>query len=154
MPEKTGTFIVTQVDPDQAVLADVSDRQVHTIDSNPDLAVEEVIEATIATKPPLDVVWTVEAIHERRTIEVTRSDERPTKASRDVAADLETGELHTRERSDYGEIHVLRVPQADLDAAVEDVVTDQETVARAARLGIRRVEVRAADGVLAVRYLP
>lgn len=154
MPAKTGTFVVTQADEDQVVLAAVADRQVHTVDSNPGLALEDVIEATIETEPPLDVVWTVESIADRRQIEVTESRERPTTASREIAADLEVGELDTRERTDRGEIHVLRVPEETLNAAVRDVLGDRETVIRAARMGVRRVEVRAADGVLAVRYLP
>lgn len=154
MAAKTGTFVVTDVDDESAVLADVEDRQVHPLESHPDLAPAEVLEATIAPKPPMEVVWTIESIEDRRQIEVVESDERPTKASRDVAADLETGAIDRRERTDYGEIHVLRVPASDLEDAVTDVVEDLETVARAARLGVRRVEVRAADGVLAVRYLP
>lgn len=154
MPAKTGTFVVTQADEDQVVLSDVTDRQVHTVDSNPDLAVEDVLEATIATNPPMDVVWHFEAIEERRQIEVTVSDERPTKASREIAESLEEGDINTRERSDYGEIHVLSVPEDRLDEAVADVAEDRETVIRAARMGIRRVEIRAADGVLSVRYLP
>lgn len=154
MPEKTGTFLVTQVDAEEAVLSDVADRQVHTLESHPDLTVEEVLEATIATEPPLDVLWRIEEIHERREIEVTVSEERPTKASREIAADLESGDLHTRERMDYGEIHVLRVPAEEMEAAVEDVATDRETVARAARLDSRRVEIRSRGEVLAVRYLP
>ena len=89
-----------------------------------------------------------------RQIEVTVSDERPTKASREIAESLAEGDLHTRERSDYGEIHVLSVPADHLEDAVTDVAEDRETVIRAARMGIRRVEVRAADGVLSVRYLP
>lgn len=154
MAEKTGTFIVTAVDEETAVLSDVTDRQVHTLDSHPDLAVEEVLDATITSKPPMDVVWTLETVEDRREIEVSASQERPTKASREIAEDLEPGDLHRRERTDEGEIHVLRVPDAELETAVEDVVSDRETVSRAARLGVRRVEVRAADGVVSVRYLP
>lgn len=154
MPEKTGTFVITQVDEEQVVLSDVEDRQVHTVDSNPDLAVEDVLEATITPNPPMDVVWSFGSIAERRQIEVARSEERPTKASREIAANLEVGDLHTRERSDHGEIHVLRVPEETLEDAAEDVVEDRETVIRAARMDVRRVEIRAADEVLSVRYLP
>lgn len=154
MAEKTGTFIVTAVDEETAVLSDVDDRQVHTLESHPDLAVEEVLEATITSKPPMDVEWTLETVEDRREIEVSASQERPTKASLEIAEGLEQGDLHRRKRTDEGEIHVLRVPEAELEAAVEDVVSDRETVSRAARLGVRRVEVRAADGVVAVRYLP
>lgn len=154
MPAKTGTFIVTEADPDQVVLSDVEDRQIHTVDSNPGLAVEDVLEATIESVPPMDVIWRFEDIHERREIEVTVSGERPTKRSREIAADLSEGDLHTRERTDYGEIHVLTVPEDDLEAAVEDVAEDRETVARAARIGIRRVEIRSSENVLSVRYLP
>ena len=154
MPEKHGTFVVTQVDADSAVLRDVADGQVHTMAGNPGLAVEEVLEATIATDPPMDVVWRFESIEDRRRIEVTASDERPTKASRDIAAGMAVGDLDRRERTDYGEIHVLTVPPGETQAAVADIQDDLATVTRAARLGIRRVEIRAEKGIVSVRYLP
>ena len=154
MADKQGTFLVTEVDGDRAVLSDVTDGQIHPVEGHPDLEPEEVLEATLATEPPLDVVWRVDSLHERRRIEVTVADERPTRTSREIAESLAVGDLDRRERADYGEIHVLRVPAEETHAAAEDVAADIQTVSRAARLGVRRVEIRAADGVLSVRYLP
>ncbi len=154
MPEKRGTFVVTQVDEDSAVLTDVADAQVHTMDTNPELAVKEVLDANIATKPPLDVVWQFESIDDRRRIEVSVSEERPTKASREIAEGMTVGNLDRRERTDYGEIHVLKVPPGETETAVADIEADVATVTRAARLGIRRVEIRSAAGIVSVRYLP
>jgi hypothetical protein len=60
-----------------------------------------------------------------------------------------------RERAGTGELHVLTVPEERTGAAVEDVLADREaTLSRAARLGVARVEVRSAPGVVVVRYLP
>lgn len=154
MPETQGTFVVTGSDEDSAVLRDVVDGQVHTMATNPGLAVAEVLEATIATEPPMDVRWRFESIDNRRRIEVTASDERPTKASREIAEGMAVGDLDRRERTDYGEIHVLKVPPGETEAAVADIEADLATVSRAARLGIRRVEIRADEGIVSVRYLP
>jgi ABC-type uncharacterized transport system YnjBCD substrate-binding protein len=66
----------------------------------------------------------------------------------------ELADLTRREREGVGELHVLTVPEDSTDDAVEDVLADQATVERAARLGVDRAEVRADDGVVSVRYLP
>ena len=57
-------------------------------------------------------------------------------------------------RAGEGELHVLTVPEDGTTDAVADVLDDEETLARAARLGVRRVEVRGESGVVSVRYLP
>lgn len=149
-----GTFVVTHVDEGTAVLQDVHSGGVHTLAENPDLDVYEVLEATLAVQPPMEVVWTVAEIHDRRTIDVEHSPERPTQQARELAADQEVGELTTRERAGEGELHVISVPPERTEQAAADVVEDEATLTRAARLGVGRVEVRAADGVLSVRYLP
>ena len=59
-----------------------------------------------------------------------------------------------RERAGTGELHVLTVPDGETEAAVADVLEDEATLARAARLGVERVEVRSEPGVVSVRYLP
>jgi hypothetical protein len=41
-----------------------------------------------------------------------------------------------------------------VEEAVEDVRIDDQTVARAARIGIERVEIRSGEDFLSVRYLP
>lgn len=154
MSEKTGTFVVTHVDAESAVLTDVADAHVHTLSAHPDLSSGEVLEATIRAEPPMEVTWEVIAVHDRRTIPVERSSERPTKLARDLAGDQPVGEVTRREREGEGEIHVLTVPDDGTDQTVQDVLEDDETLRRAARLGVDRVEVRADAGVVSVRYLP
>ncbi|WP_135663806.1 DUF5812 family protein [Halorhabdus rudnickae] len=154
MSEKTGTFVVTNVDAESAVLTDTTDAQVHTLAAHPDLSVGEVLEATIAPEPPLEVTWELRSVESRREIPIERSPERPTKQAREIAAEQDTGEVTTRERAGEGELHVLTVPEAQTEQAVADVQDDDATLRRAARLGVDRVEIRTAEGVLSVRYLP
>lgn len=149
-----GTFVVTHVDKGTAVLQDVHSGGVHTLAENPDLERYEVLDATLAVQPPMEVVWTVAETHDRRTIDVEHSPERPTQQARELAADQEVGELTTRERAGEGELHVISVPPERTEQAAADVVEDEATLTRAARLGVGRVEVRADEGVLSVRYLP
>ena len=151
---KTGTFLVVEADEGAAVLREVHDGEIHTLESDGDLEPAEVLEATLETVPPMHAVWTVVDIASRGDIPVEASPESPTKLARDLAAEQNVGEVTTRERAGEGELHVLTVPADRTDAAAADVCEDEETVARAARLGVGRVEVRAADGVVSVRYLP
>lgn len=148
----TGRFLVTEVDDETAVLRDVDTGQVLTLGDAADLDRLEVVEGTVAPQPPTEVVWGIESIDRRWTVELLESDLEPPVQARDLAADLDTGELATRERAGEGEIHVLCVEDAATAAA--DVLGDEETVARAARLGATRVEVRRGEGFLNVRYLP
>jgi hypothetical protein len=151
---KEGTFVVTHVDEGTAVLQDVNSGGVHTLAENPDLEPYEVLEATLAVQPPMEVVWTVAELRDRRTVDVEHSPEQPTQQAKELATDQDVGELTTRERAGEGEVHVISVPPERTEQAAADVVEDETTLTRAARLGVRRVEVRAADGVLSVRYLP
>lgn len=152
--EKTGTFLVTHADDETAVLRDVHDAEIHTLAGAADLVEGEVLEATLGAEPPMEVVWTVVAVESRRSISVSKSREAPTRLARELAADQPVGELTTRERAGEGELHVLTVPEGATEAAAADVLADEETLARAARLGVGRIEVRAGDGVVSVRYLP
>lgn len=156
MSEKTGTFVVTHAEPESAVVRDVETAQVHPLGSNPGLEVHDVLEATVAPEPPLEVAWEVIEVAERRSIELIDSDLEPTQHEKDLAADREVGELVQEERAGTGELHVFCVPEDNVESAARDVLEDEETIARAARLEAVRVEVRrsAADGVLSVRYLP
>jgi hypothetical protein len=154
MTTKTGTFLVTAADADSVVLSDVADGQVHTLEGNPGFEEDQVVEATLETVPPMDALWTVASLEETREITVAVSDERPTKTSREVAATMDDGELETRERAGTGAIHVIAVPEDLTEDAVADVLEDEQTLRMAARLGIRRVEVRSDPGVVTVRYLP
>ncbi|WP_459191219.1 DUF5812 family protein [Halosimplex sp. J119] len=151
---KTGTFVVTEADAESAVLRDVSDSQIHTLASNPDLSVGDAIEGTLAPEPPMDVVWTVEEITRRFTVSVEEHEEPPTERARETAADQPVGEVTTHERAGTGEVHVLTVPEEQTESAVADVRDDQATVERAARIGVERVEIRSEPGVVSVRYLP
>jgi hypothetical protein len=150
---KDGTFYVTEVDESSAVLRDVTDGQVHTLAENPGVAVGELVEATLEPEPPMEVVWTAD-VERTFSIEASRAGEPPTQRARETAADQPVGEITRHERAGTGEVHVLTVPEADTESAVADVLDDEATVERAARLGVDRVEVRAEPGVVSVRYLP
>jgi len=153
--EKEGTFLVTHVESDSAVLKDVRDGQVHTLSSNPGLAVDDAVEATVAPDPPMEVTYQIVDVAERRSLSIEESDEPPTVHERELAAEAETGELAREERAGVGEIHVLTPPEEDTADAVADVIDDREaTLSRAARLGVNRVEVRSEPGVVSVRYMP
>lgn len=156
MNETTGIFVVTHAESDSAVVRDVETAQVHTLASNPGLEVHDVLEATVAPDPPLEVTWEIVDVESRRSIELVDSDLEPTQHAKELAADADIGELIQEERAGTGEIHVFRLPESDVEAAATDVLEDEETVARAARLEAVRVEVRRDEegGVLSVRYLP
>ncbi|RQG92420.1 DUF5812 family protein [Natrarchaeobius chitinivorans] len=156
MSEQTGTFVVTHAEAESAVVRDVETAQVHTLASNPGLEVQDVVEATLAPDPPLEVTWQVIEVDDRRSVDLVDSDLEPTQHSKDLAADAAVGDLHREERAGTGEVHVLRVPDGEVDDAARDILEDDETIARAARLEAVRVEVRrsADDGVVSVRYLP
>lgn len=152
--EKTSTFLVTHAEADAAVLSDVHGGQVHTLSDNPGVDAGEVVEATVAPNPPMGVTYSVLDVAERYTVDVSTSEEAPTAQARELAADLAEGDLETVERAGDGEIHVLAVPDEHTEDAVADVVEDEATVERAARVGARRVEVRHEPGLVNVRYLP
>ena len=154
MEPTRGTFLVTQADDRSAILRAVTDGQVHTLSSNPGLERGDVLEATLEPDPPLAVVWELVELAERRSIELVASEEPPTRRSLDVASDLAEGEVARRERAGTGELHVVAVPPERTDRAVADVLADEATLERAARLGVDRVEVRSTTGVVSVRYLP
>ncbi|USZ71210.1 DUF5812 family protein [Natronosalvus halobius] len=158
MTEKTGTFVVTHAEDESVVLRDIDSAQVHTLAANDGLEIHDVLEATIAPEPPLEVSWTLVDVEDRRRVELVDSDLEPTTHSKDLVANADVGDLHQHERAGTGEVHVFRVPAAHVEEAARDVLQDEETIARAARLEAVRVEVRRAvdgeDGVLSVRYLP
>lgn len=151
---KDGTFLVTEAEESTAVLRDVADGQVHTLSDNPDLAEGDVLDGTVAPDPPMNVTWTVEELVAQRRVSVERSEEQPTKQARDIAADQPVGELTRQERAGDGEVHVMTVPPDQTEHAATEVLDDQTTLTQAAQLGVARVEVRARDGVVSVRYLP
>ena len=152
---KESTFLVTHADDESAVLKDVHDGQVHTLALNPGVEVDDAVEGTVAPDPPLEVSWQLVELDERRPLSIENSEEPPTARERDLAADQPVGDLTKEPRAGTGEYHVITVPDEETDAAVADVYEDRETtLARAARLGVNRVEIRSEPGVVSVRYLP
>ena len=156
MSEHRGTFLVTHADVESAVVRNVDTAQIHTLASNPGLESGDVVEATVAPDPPLEVTWQVIDVEDRRRIELIDSDLEPTHQVKGEAETAEVGELIRLERAGSGEIHVFSLPRDRVEDAVTDVLDDEETLARAARLGVTRVEVRRSvdDGVVSIRYLP
>jgi hypothetical protein len=154
MTQKEGTFLVTHADADSVTLCDVVDSQVLTLSANPGLEVGSVIEATLEAEPPMEVTYAVADLAAKHEIPVEVVDLEPTQQATDIAAAQPVGELTTRERAGIGELHVLTVPDGEAAATAEAVAADEETVARAGRLGVDRVEIRTASGVVSVRYLP
>jgi hypothetical protein len=150
-----GTFLVTAAEASSAVLRNVETGQVHTLSSNPGVERGEVVEGAVAPDPPLEVSYQLIETESRRSVPIERSPEPPTAHSVDLAADQAVGDLTREPRAGTGEVHVLTVPEDGTDEAVADVLDDDEQLrARAARLGVDRVEIRSAPGVVSVRYLP
>jgi hypothetical protein len=157
MSEKEGTFVVTHAEAESAVLKDVDGGQVHTLSDNPGVEAGDVLEATVAPVPPMEVAYRVVEVAERRSVTVEASDQAPTRQEREIAADQAEGELTREQRAGKGELHVLTVPPEQTADAVADVVEDEGTLVRAAGMdAVQRVEVRSdeSEGVLSVRYLP
>lgn len=154
MDEQEGTFLVTHVDEASAVLKDVESGQVHTLGENPGLEAGEVLEGSIVPEPPMEITYKLAETDARRQLFVEESSEPPTQQEREIAATQPVGEVTRRERAGIGELHVLTVPEDRTDEAIEDVVDDEATLVRAARLGVNRVEIRSETGVISVRYLP
>ncbi|MDS0259803.1 DUF5812 family protein [Haloarcula sp. S1CR25-12] len=154
MTQKAGTFLVTHTDESSVTLRDVVDSQVLTLSENPGLDAGTVIEATLEAEPPMEVTYELVELAAEHEIPVEVVALEPTQQAKALAADQPVGELTTQERAGTGELHVLTVPDDEADATAEEVAADEETVARAGRLGVDRVEIRAASGVVSVRYLP
>jgi hypothetical protein len=146
------SYLVTHAEAASAVVRDVVTGQVHTLAEHPSLHAGEVLQATVRPEPPLGVTSRIASLEERRDVPVAVSDEPPTAHERSMAGEL--GEVNRFERAGTGEIHVMRVPADTLEETVEDLQSDEEVIARAARLGVDRVEIRCESQLLAIRYLP
>jgi hypothetical protein len=151
---REGRFLVTHADEDSAVLKDVDRGQVHTLADNPGVEAGDVLEGAVEPEPPMEVTYGLVEVDERRHLAVEESPEPPTTQEQDVATDQPEGEVTRKERAGTGELHVLTVPEGETETAVADVLEDEATLVRAARLGVERVEVRSEPGVVSVRYLP
>jgi hypothetical protein len=149
-----GRFVVTHADEASAVLKDVDRGQVHTLGENPGVEPEEVIEGCLEPEPSMGVTYRLTEVETRRRLSLEDSPEPPTQQERRLAAEQDVGEVTTRERAGTGELHVLTVPEGDTESAIGDVLEDEATLVRAARLGVDRVEIRSEPGVVSVRYLP
>ena len=150
-----GTFLVTAAEESSAVLRNVETGQVHTLSSNPGVECGDIVEGTVAPDPPVNVSYQLIETTSRKSVPIERSPEPPTAHSVELAADQAVGDLTREPRAGTGEVHVLTVPEDGTDDAVEDVLDDDEQLrARAARLGVDRVEIRSDPGVVSVRYLP
>lgn len=154
MEETTGTFLVTHADDDSAVLRNIETGQVHPLSTNPGLDAGEAIEGTVAPEPPIETTWELAEVENRRHLSVERSDEPPTRQEREIGAGQTVGEVTRTERAGVGELHVLTVPPERTEETVEEILDDEETLARVARYGVNRAEVRAEEGIVSVRYLP
>lgn len=152
MDEKAGTFYVRVADDATAELADVNDGQVFVLSSNPGLDPGDIVEGTVASDPPLGVSWSLVAVDTRYRVTVEAIDEAPAPGARTLVESLSVGELAREELPD-GERHVLKVPAEETAAAVQDLVEEETTRRRAARIGAPRAEVRGEGGIVAVRYL-
>jgi len=148
-----GTFLVVEADDASAVLRDVESGQVHTLETNPELSAGTVVDATLQPEPPIEVTWSAE-IEASREIPREHVTLEPTRRSREAVETLDVGDVERFERAGEGEVHVLAVEAGSESAAAADVVEDEATIERAARIGATRVEVRTAEGLLSVRYLP
>jgi hypothetical protein len=154
MSQKEGTFLVTHAEAETVTLRDVVDSQVLTLSENPGVEAGSVIEATVEPEPPMEVTYQVVELAAERTIRVETVELEPAAQAKSMAADQPVGEMSTRERAGEGELKVLAVPEGGAEEEAADSVADEGTVARAGRLGVDRVEVRTAPGVVSVRYLP
>ena len=154
MSQKNGTFLVTHVDDESTTLRDVADSQVLTLSENPGFEAGTVIEAIVEPEPPMEVTYRLVDRIAEHAIPVEIVALEPTTQAKTLATDQPVGDVTTEERAGDGEIHVLTVPEDRTESAAEEVVADEATVARAGRLGVDRVEIRTAPGVVSVRYLP
>ncbi|MFW6436803.1 MAG: DUF5812 family protein [Halococcoides sp.] len=146
-----GRYVVTHVDDATAQLRDVQSGRVHPIADPPALSAGEALAATLTPADGIEATWSIGSIERRWTVTVEASDQPPSEAARSAATDLSIGEI-ARLDVEGGELHVIGVPESDTEAAVTDVLDDPATRDRAIRLGVDRVVVSHAPGVLAVRY--
>lgn len=143
-------YVVAHRDEATATLRNVTSGQIHTIPDPPDVADDEALVATL-TENADGMTWSVESIDRRWTVTIGASDEPPGDRAWRAAADCSIGEIARVDRPS-GALHVVVVPESETRAGVRDVITDEATRDRAIRLGVERVDVRSAPGLIAVRY--
>jgi hypothetical protein len=153
---ESGVFYVKHAEDAAATLHEVDTSQIYTVLQHPEFERHEIVEATLVAVPPMEVSYTLDEVHSRRTVPVETSPEQPTTQVRDIAADMEEGQAVAIEREGEGEIHILRVNPEWTDRTVDELSDDEMTYKNAARYDIERVEIRTDedDGIVAIRYLP
>ncbi len=152
MTPTSGTFLVTDADAGAAVLQDVETSQVYSVDDHPALESGELIEATIAPVPPMEVVWEIEAIVNRWDVTVTIVETAPSEQAATLAAECEPGTVTQATITDTETIHVIPLAESNSEQAATEIRDDEATRRRAGRLGASRVEIRPAEEFISVRY--
>jgi len=143
-------YVVDHRDEATATLRNVTSGQIHPIADPPDVFEDEALVATL-TENADGLTWSIESIDRRWTVTIGVSDRAPGERARAAAADCSAGDNARIDRPS-GELHVVVVPESETSAAVRDVIDDEATLDRAVRLGVERVDVRSAPGLVAVRY--
>jgi hypothetical protein len=151
----SGRFVVIAADAQTLVLRAVDSARVLTLIDPPELDRWTVLDATLESADALGVTMRAVMVEDHFTVEVVTQDERPTTRSRAAAAALPAGGSTFLPRQDAGGTDVIALADADHTAARQQMAADLEPIVlRAARLDVRRVELRSTPGVLSVRYLP
>jgi len=156
METETGRFYVKHTEDVAVTLHEVNTGQIFTLVENPDLAVHQILDATLKENPPLGVSYVIDELHAQETIPVEYSDEPPTNQVQTLVTDMETDQAAAIEREGEGEIHVIHVDPEKTSEAAEPLDEDETTYKNAARYGVDRVEIRTDDekGIVSIRYLP
>lgn len=155
-PERrSGSFYVKHAADGSVTLQEVETAQIVTLTENPGFEKHDIVEASLVAQQPMELSYRVEELRDRYTIPVETSPEPPTRQVRACAREIAETEAATIERAGEGQIHVLRVPPAEVDRTADQLHDDEMTYKTAARHGVSRVEIRTdASGIVSVRYLP
>ncbi|MFW6436644.1 MAG: DUF5812 family protein [Halococcoides sp.] len=144
-----GRYVVTHAEEAAATLRAASSGRIFPVVDPPDLAAGEALAATLEPADALEATWTIATVERRWTVSIAASDRPP--GERALAAAPAPGEIE-RLAVESGACHVIGVPEETTEFAVEEVIDDPATRDRAVRLGVDRVAVRSAPGVVVVRY--
>lgn len=152
VPESvSGIFLVTHDDEGGTILQDVGSGRIHPVPEDTDLIDGDAFTGTIESIPPLGVLWEIHEKQDSWSISLERGQNPPTSEEQDIATATSQGAVHTECRGDH-ELHVMAIEDRDESAVAEEIIEDEETKARAARLEANRVVVRTGDGLVTVTY--
>ena len=152
MTETSGRFFVTHVDSNSAILKDVFDGGVYSVEDSSSIEPNQVVECTLKAVPPMLVTWEFQTIQTQWSLDIEYNSTPPATQARSLAKDGSPGELIQEPLEREGELHVLPVPESETDAIVDDIIADEATRVRAARMESNRVEVRSQPGLITIRY--